>query len=227
MHGEPSEQTVHRACRVFIRRRRRLIVLVSLALAYPGCDELPARTDVVCSASTYQTIEARVPVEDDEGHGPDVGSTEWKHAIEAKLRRQHEPQFPPMDSDAWCQRVYDLVLAIASNGPRLTGTLQDEAAQPAIAPGSPTWDCSRRVPSVALRALSSACRRTPIRWADDLNVARSRDANHNQRRLRNGWWIAWDLPARRGWQRSHSEYWATPYPLQFRFGRRTGRPCVR
>lgn len=84
-------------------------ILMAAAVFAAACDELPERTDVVCSPSFYDVIESRVHVTDDEGHGPDLGSGEWKRAVEHKLGVRQGADFPAIDSDAWCQRVYELV----------------------------------------------------------------------------------------------------------------------
>lgn len=82
--------------------------MASATLVLCACNDLPARDGVVCSPSLYQTIDYRLPVDSD-GHGPDLGSSEWKHGVERKLGIGDASGFPERNTDAWCQRVYDLV----------------------------------------------------------------------------------------------------------------------
>lgn len=68
-------------------------------------------TDVLCSDSWYQWLEEKVPTGDGHGHGPDIGSDEWKSVIEFKLGIRDEPNLPSRDSQVWCRHINQLVLA--------------------------------------------------------------------------------------------------------------------
>ena len=46
---------------------------------------MASETGVLCTAAWYQSIEEKVPTGDGRGHGPDVGSDEWKSVVEFKL----------------------------------------------------------------------------------------------------------------------------------------------
>lgn len=61
--------------------------------------------EIVCSESFYRQVEERVPTGDGQGHGPDVGSGEWKSVVEFKLGIRGEPGVPSRDSDAWCRYI--------------------------------------------------------------------------------------------------------------------------
>ena len=60
--------------------------------------EVPAS----CSNQLYAAFEARVASGDGMGHGPDVGSDEWKSVVEFKLGVRDKPEVPDRDSNAWC-----------------------------------------------------------------------------------------------------------------------------
>lgn len=62
-----------------------------------------------CSAAWYESIDGRVPTTDAQGHGPDVGTDEWKSVIELRLGIRHDPNVPSRDGDAWCRYVDAIV----------------------------------------------------------------------------------------------------------------------
>ena len=63
-----------------------------------------------CSDAWYRIIEEKVPTGDGQGHGPDVGSDEWKSVVEFKLGIRDKPDVPRRDSEAWCRHVDQIVL---------------------------------------------------------------------------------------------------------------------
>jgi hypothetical protein len=63
----------------------------------------------LCSDAWYRSIEEQVPTGDGRGHGPDVGSEEWKSVIERKLGIRGQPGLPSHDSQAWCSHVDQIV----------------------------------------------------------------------------------------------------------------------
>jgi hypothetical protein len=62
-----------------------------------------------CSAAWARSIEAQVPTGDGQGHGPDVGSDEWKAVIEFRLGIRGQPGLPSRASQAWCSHVDRIV----------------------------------------------------------------------------------------------------------------------
>lgn len=69
-----------------------------------GSIEPVPRPDVPasCSNKLYEWIESEIQSGDGMGHGPDTGSTEWKHVIEFRLGLRDEPGLPDPESNAWC-----------------------------------------------------------------------------------------------------------------------------
>jgi hypothetical protein len=59
---------------------------------------------ILCSDTWYQFIEDAVVSSDNQGHGSDIGSDEWKSMIEFQLGIRDEPNLPDRDSDAWCPK---------------------------------------------------------------------------------------------------------------------------
>ena len=65
--------------------------------------------ETLCSDSWYRFIEETVPTSDNQGHGPYVGSGEWKSVIEFKLGIRDKPNLPDRDSEAWCRHIDQIV----------------------------------------------------------------------------------------------------------------------
>jgi len=64
-----------------------------------------------CSADWYRFVEQQVVTGDGQGHGPDMGSNEWRGVIEFKLGIRGQPGIPARDSDAWCRYIDRLLRA--------------------------------------------------------------------------------------------------------------------
>jgi hypothetical protein len=64
-----------------------------------------------CSQEWYQFVEQNLISGDGQGHGPDLGSDEWKGVVEFKLGIRDQADLPRRDSDDWCQLIDQLVRA--------------------------------------------------------------------------------------------------------------------
>jgi hypothetical protein len=82
-------------------------VLVALS-AGAGGSEPPIPP---CSAQWNSYVERQLVSGDGQGHGPDLGSDEWKGVIEFKLGVRGRPEVPARDSDAWCEYIDSLMRA--------------------------------------------------------------------------------------------------------------------
>ena len=59
----------------------------------------------ICSNNWYALVENQVLTGDNLGHGPDVGSTEWRSVVEFKLGIRDDKENPPIESDQWCNYI--------------------------------------------------------------------------------------------------------------------------
>jgi uncharacterized protein len=75
-----------------------LVVVAGVAQAQPACSD-----------SWYRMIDGKVPTGDGQGHGPDVGSDEWKSVIEFRLGVRGTSEVPRRDSESWCRYIDQLV----------------------------------------------------------------------------------------------------------------------
>ena len=86
------------------------VVLVSgLLVGLVACDSAMFKgkevVPEVCSAPWFEYIEEKVAVIDEHGHGPDVGSVEWKFSVEHRLGIADSEQLPLRQSEAWCAYI--------------------------------------------------------------------------------------------------------------------------
>ena len=78
-----------------------LLLAAGAVLAAGAAQARPAP----CSDAWYQMVEDRVRSGDGQGHGPDIGSEEWKSVIEFKLGLRGRAGVPPLGSPAWCRFI--------------------------------------------------------------------------------------------------------------------------
>lgn len=58
-----------------------------------------------CSESWYRYVEDKLHTGDSDGHGPDLGSAEWRSVVEFKLGIRGNPGIPHPESDQWCTYI--------------------------------------------------------------------------------------------------------------------------
>jgi len=99
-----------------------------------------------CGDAWYRAIEQKVTTGDGRGHGPDIGSGEWKSVVEFRLGLRGEPDLPDRDSEAWCGYIERAVSAsqVSSTG----------AGDARVAAGEqgPSYDC-RKAEAGSIEAL--------------------------------------------------------------------------
>jgi uncharacterized protein len=89
---------------------------------------------VICSDAWYRGLEEKVPTGDGHGHGPDIGSDEWKSVIEFRLGVRGNPELPARDSEVWCRAIDAIV--------RDRGMPSDDDGKAAVSPG-PSYACDK------------------------------------------------------------------------------------
>lgn len=85
-----------------------LTISVSLLAACKHSDQTSLPEP--CTDQWFTLIESKVITGDGHGHGPDIGSTEWKSVIEFKLGVRGKADIPARDSTEWCQFINALVI---------------------------------------------------------------------------------------------------------------------
>ena len=62
-----------------------------------------------CTMEWYQFVEQKLVSGDGQGHGPDLGSDEWKSVVEFRLEIRGQADLPDRNSEQWCQLIDGLV----------------------------------------------------------------------------------------------------------------------
>jgi hypothetical protein len=84
----------------------KVFLVMTMALMVCSCArEEAASNKVLCSVEWLKQVEQKVLVGDQRGHGPDLGSGEWRSAVEFKLGIRGNPDIPPVTSDQWCSYI--------------------------------------------------------------------------------------------------------------------------
>jgi uncharacterized protein len=87
------------------------IVLLSVAACTEAskAEKPPAQAGALCTDAWYRSVEEEVPTGDGHGHGPDIGSDEWKSVVEFKLGVRGKPDLPKRESEAWCRYIDQII----------------------------------------------------------------------------------------------------------------------
>lgn len=87
-----------------INRTLTLILLMFIT----GCSstlQYESIADEPCSRESMEVVERKVITGDSEGHGPDVGSSEWYSVVERRLGIEGKPSVPKKGTAKWCDYV--------------------------------------------------------------------------------------------------------------------------
>ncbi|MCL1057740.1 hypothetical protein L2729_06960 [Shewanella gelidimarina] len=58
-----------------------------------------------CDQTWFEKVEMQILTGDDNGHGPDLGSLEWRSVVEFKLGVRDDESLPEVSSDLWCDYI--------------------------------------------------------------------------------------------------------------------------
>jgi predicted SnoaL-like aldol condensation-catalyzing enzyme len=58
-----------------------------------------------CSDPWLQMVEQKLSTGDGQGHGPDLGSSEWRSVVEFKLGIRGNPEVPDRTTEEWCAYI--------------------------------------------------------------------------------------------------------------------------
>jgi len=181
-----------------------------------------------CSDSWYRAIEQKVVTGDGQGHGPDIGSGEWKSVVEFKLGIRGEAGLPGRDSKTWCSYIEQAASAnqASSKGDRDFRLTASERG--------PSYDCeTAEAGSIeALICEDSALSVLDLKLAGVYTAATQKAINEHPPVLKaeqRGWIKGrddcWKSPDRRGCVRD--EYLHRIAELQARYRLVDGRGPVR
>jgi hypothetical protein len=97
----------------------KLMVIASVSAVVIGCSGAeqsptsgvsvsPVIDDVkpqACSNEWFTKIDRQLVTGDGQGHGPDLGSSEWRSVIEFKLGIRGDSSLPTRNSAQWCDYI--------------------------------------------------------------------------------------------------------------------------
>ena len=113
-----------------------VIVTATCAVASDRGTLIP-EAGALCSDAWYRFIEEKVTTGDGQGHGPDIGSDEWKSVIEFRLGIRDKSDLPRRDSEAWCRHIDQIVQA-----GRTSSQVGKGVGRAAVTPG-PSYACDK------------------------------------------------------------------------------------
>ncbi|WP_299803561.1 hypothetical protein [uncultured Shewanella sp.] len=64
------------------------------------------RPDIqACEPAWFEKAAQQIITGDGHGHGPDLGSLEWRSVVEFRLGIRGNNELPELDSDLWCDYI--------------------------------------------------------------------------------------------------------------------------
>jgi uncharacterized protein len=94
----------------------------------------------ICSDAWYRAIDKKLLTADTQGHGPDIGSDEWKSVIEFRLGVRGGANVPERSSEKWCQYIDQQTQAMRP-------TFDSNGKSPAAnVTSGPSYDCGKVEP---------------------------------------------------------------------------------
>ncbi|WP_101758826.1 MliC family protein [Oceanicoccus sp. KOV_DT_Chl] len=78
---------------------------IVLLIACTESDKTSVSAASLCTNEWFQSVEKSVVSGDGQGHGPDVGSDEWKSVVEFKLGLRGDASLPARASSEWCSYI--------------------------------------------------------------------------------------------------------------------------
>ena len=78
------------------------IIIISFGCASNKKEEVQFQA---CTNDWFLQIEKEILTGDGQGHGPDIGSLEWRSVIEFKLGIRSDTGAPSLESRQWCNYI--------------------------------------------------------------------------------------------------------------------------
>jgi len=85
--------------------RRSFFFLCAITICSCAIESQPGPGPQPCSEQWLQLVEEKLSTGDSEGHGPDLGASEWRSVVEFKLGIRGDPTIPDRATDQWCAYI--------------------------------------------------------------------------------------------------------------------------
>ena len=79
-------------------------ILVMASVSCTGIAKNNHKT-IGCSNEWYSLVERQILTGDGQGHGPDLGSMEWRSVVEFKLGIRDDAEVLARDAEVWCDYI--------------------------------------------------------------------------------------------------------------------------
>jgi len=81
------------------------LLMAPLLLIIAGCSSVAQKDETYspCSEAWFNHVEQQINT--GYGHGPDIGSLEWRSVIMFKLGIRDKPNVPELNTPQWCQFI--------------------------------------------------------------------------------------------------------------------------
>jgi hypothetical protein len=92
------------------------VLLGFVVLAKLGCSGTTSNQAIIqaCTEDWFRLVEGQISTGDGQGHGPDLGSLEWRSVVEFKLGIRGDPSVPPAESAQWCTYINERIVRHAT-----------------------------------------------------------------------------------------------------------------
>ena len=91
--------------------KKHLTLFITSTLTACSFTETNLTTPSLCTIDWFNLVEEKIPTNDKHGHGPDLGSEEWRSVVEFKLGIRNKHEVPPLETDQWCRYINDHFIA--------------------------------------------------------------------------------------------------------------------
>ena len=91
-----------------------LLLCLFITIINVGCSSkaVQEKQYQACSQEWFQKVEKKILTEDEQGHGPDLGTLEWRSVIEFKLAISNDPNVPALESNQWCDYINEHYISV-------------------------------------------------------------------------------------------------------------------
>jgi len=92
----------------------RLLLLSIVLITIANCSQQPNQSTIAlpCSEDWFAQVEQQIATGDNQGHGPDLSSIEWRHTVEFRLGLRARTDIPARNSTAWCEYIDKHIIQI-------------------------------------------------------------------------------------------------------------------
>jgi len=88
-------------------KTRSSIFLLIIAVVFTSCVNKKQEKQKAqeCNQTWFDKVESKIPTGDEHGHGPDIGSDEWKSVVEHRMGIKGNKIVPSIKSKEWCSYI--------------------------------------------------------------------------------------------------------------------------